>query len=268
VLATGAGNLAHVPELATGTVASPWPLEERERLIAEFSRAPQSRDLTSAVARFLPRELVMLCVDYLGTDPLRPGPLLFRRLLRDVIPTHLVLPARVAADVPPVIRAWAHWTADRADLPKRLRRRFLSELEDDLREGRGDSVVRIRSADRIVPSRWPVDVGSVIDADHAHYALFLLDTQDDPVLAAPGASEAFQLIVQRLGDSPGILAERPVDELENRPSCVERDSPGRPCLERPEHPGREPDGVCVAHASASSWRWRSSSAARSSSRVW
>ncbi len=133
VLATGAGNLAHVPELATGTVASPWP-EERERLIAEFSRAPQSRDLTSAVARFLPRDLVMLCADYLGTDPLRPGPLLFRRLLRDVIPTHLVLPARVAADVPPVIRAWAHWTADRADLPKRLRRRFLSELEDDLRE--------------------------------------------------------------------------------------------------------------------------------------
>ncbi len=134
VLATGAGNLAHVPELATGTVASPWPPEERERLIAEFSRAPQSRDLTSVVARFLARDLVMLCADYLGTDPLRPGPLLFRRLLRDVIPTHLVLPARVAADVPPVIRAWAHWTADRADLPKRLRRRFLSELEDDLRE--------------------------------------------------------------------------------------------------------------------------------------
>jgi hypothetical protein len=79
VLATGAGNLAHVPELATGTAASLWPPEERERLIAEFSRAPQSRDLTSAVARFLPRDLVMLCADYLGMDPLRPGPLLFRR---------------------------------------------------------------------------------------------------------------------------------------------------------------------------------------------
>lgn len=38
-------------------VASLWPPEERERLIAEFSRAPQSRDLTSAVARFLPRDL-------------------------------------------------------------------------------------------------------------------------------------------------------------------------------------------------------------------
>jgi hypothetical protein len=68
-----------------------------------------------------------------------------------------------------------------------------------------------------------------IDADHAHYALFLPDAQDDPVLAAPGASEAFQLIMQGLGDSPGILAERPVDELENRPGGVERDSPGRPC---------------------------------------
>ena len=120
-----------MPELATGTVASPWPPEERERLIAEFSRAPQSRDLTSAVARFLPQDLVMLCADYLGADPLRPGPLLLRRLLRDVIPTHLVLPARVAADVPPVIRAWAHWTADRADLPKRLRRRFLSAWRHD-----------------------------------------------------------------------------------------------------------------------------------------
>ena len=33
-----------------------------------------------------------------------------------------------------VIRAWAAWTADRANLPKRLRRRLLSELNDDLRE--------------------------------------------------------------------------------------------------------------------------------------
>ena len=126
-----------------------------------------------------------------------------------------------------------------------------------------------RVPDRIVPyqSRWPIDVGSVVYTDHAHYTLFLLDTQDDSVLAAPRTAEAFQLIVQGLGDSPGILAQRPVDELENRPGGVERDSPGRARLESSEHSGREPDGVCVAHASASSWRWRSSSAARRSSSV-
>ncbi len=46
----------------------------------------------------------------------------------------LVLPARLAGDVAPVTRAWAAWTADRADLPKRLRRRLLSELDGELRE--------------------------------------------------------------------------------------------------------------------------------------
>jgi hypothetical protein len=46
----------------------------------------------------------------------------------------LVLPARLADDVAPVIRAWAAWTADRANLPKRLRRRLLSELDGELRE--------------------------------------------------------------------------------------------------------------------------------------
>jgi hypothetical protein len=107
----------------------------------------------------------------------------------------------------------------------------------------------------------------VVYTDHAYFTRFLLDTQDDSVLAAPRPAEAFQLIVQGLGDSPGILGQRPADELENRPSGVERDSPGRPRLESSEHSGREPDGVCVAHASASSWRWRSSSATRRSSSV-
>jgi hypothetical protein len=86
------------------------------------------------VARFLPRDLLAFCADYLGRDPLRPGPLLFRRLLRDVLPMQLVLPARLAGEVAPVIRAWAAWTADRASLPKRLRRRLLSELDGELRE--------------------------------------------------------------------------------------------------------------------------------------
>jgi hypothetical protein len=93
-----------------------------------------------------------------------------------------------------------------------------------------DGVVLLKPKNRVVPYRscWPVDVGSVIYTDHAHYAPFLLNTHDDPILAAPGAPEAFQFIVQGLGHSPGILAERPVDEFENRPSGVERASPGRP----------------------------------------
>ena len=107
---------------------------ERERLVAEFYRSPEGRALTGVVARFLPRDLVAFCADYLGRDPLRPGPLLFRRLLRDVLPMQLVLPARLAGEVAPVILAWAAWTADRASLPKRLRRRLLSELDGELRE--------------------------------------------------------------------------------------------------------------------------------------
>src|SRR6266704_6376343 len=129
--AEGAGQATEAP---SGTTAGRWPPGERERLVAEFYRSPEGRALTGVVARFLPRDLVAFCADYLGRDPLRPGPLLFRRLLRDVLPMQLVLPARLAGDVAPVIRAWAAWTADRANLPKRLRRRLLSELDGELRE--------------------------------------------------------------------------------------------------------------------------------------
>ena len=67
---------------------------------------------------------------------LPPGPLLFRRLVRDVLPASVVLPTRVADDVSQAMRAWARWAAGRCDLPKRLRRRLLAELEDDLRDFR------------------------------------------------------------------------------------------------------------------------------------
>ena len=129
--AEGAGQAAQAP---SGTTAGRWPPGERERLVAEFYRSPEGRALTGVVAWFLPRDLVAFCADYLGRDPLRPGPLLFRRLLRDVLPMQLVLPARLAGEVAPVILAWAAWTAGRASLPKRLRRRLLSELDGELRE--------------------------------------------------------------------------------------------------------------------------------------
>lgn len=76
----------------------------------------------------------MICVNHLGRDPLPPGPLLFRRLVRDVLPASVVLPTRVADDVSQAMRAWTRWAAGRCDLPKRLRRRLLAELEDDLRD--------------------------------------------------------------------------------------------------------------------------------------
>jgi hypothetical protein len=133
-LAAGAEGAGQATETPSGTTADRWPAEERERLVAEFRRSPEGRALTGVVARFLPQDLVAFCVDYLGRDPLRPGPLLFRRLLRDVMPMHLVLPARLAGDVAPVIRAWAAWSADCANLPKHLRRRLLSELDGELRE--------------------------------------------------------------------------------------------------------------------------------------
>jgi hypothetical protein len=129
--AEGAGQATKAP---SGTTAGRWPPGERERLVAEFYRSPEGRALTGVVARFLPRDLVAFCADCLGRDPLQPGPLLFRRLLRDVLPMRLVLPARLADDVAPVIRAWAAWTAGRANLPERLRRRLLSELDGELRE--------------------------------------------------------------------------------------------------------------------------------------
>jgi hypothetical protein len=133
-LAAAAGSAGRAAEAPSGTTADRWPPGERERLVAEFYRSPEGQALTGVVSRFLPRDLVAFCADYLGRDPLRPGPLLFRRLLQDVLPMQLVLPTRLAGDVAPVIRAWAAWTADRADLPKHLRRRLLSELDDELRE--------------------------------------------------------------------------------------------------------------------------------------
>lgn len=133
-LAAAAEGAVQAVEAPSGTTAGRWPPGERERLVAEFYCSPEGRALTGVVARFVPRDLVAFCADYLGRDPLQPGPLLFRRLLRDVLPMQLVLPARLAGDVAPVIRAWAAWTAGRASLPRRLRRRLLSELDGELRE--------------------------------------------------------------------------------------------------------------------------------------
>jgi hypothetical protein len=101
-LAAAAEGAGQATEASSGTTAGRWPPGERERLVAEFYRSPQGRALAGVVAGFLPRDLVAFCADYLGRDPLRPGPLLFRRLLRDVLPMQLVLlePFRVETVAP------------------------------------------------------------------------------------------------------------------------------------------------------------------------
>ena len=68
-LAAAAGGAGQATEAPSGTTAGRWPPGERERLVAEFYRSPEGRALTGVVARFLPRDLVAFCADYLGRDP-------------------------------------------------------------------------------------------------------------------------------------------------------------------------------------------------------
>ncbi|MGH7735189.1 MAG: hypothetical protein ACREOE_16250, partial [Gemmatimonadales bacterium] len=105
--------------------------------------------------------LVMICVSHLGRDQLPPGPLLFRRLVRDVLPASVVLPTRVADDVSQAMRAWARWAAGRCGLPKHLRRRLLAELEDDLRGFRA----RLAEANRAPEHRYVEDLPDDVICD-------------------------------------------------------------------------------------------------------
>jgi hypothetical protein len=146
----------------TRTAADRWPAQAQERLVADFLASPEGQELTSPVARSLPRDLVMICVNHLGRDPLPPGPLLFRRLVRDVLPASVVLPTRVADDVSQAMRAWARWAAGRSGLPKRLRRRLLlAELEDDLRDFRA----RLAEANRAPEHRYTEDLPDDVICD-------------------------------------------------------------------------------------------------------
>jgi hypothetical protein len=92
-LAAAAPRSRAEPSGSTQTAAERWPAQAQERLVADFLASPEGQGLTSPVARSLPRDLVMICVNYLGRDPLPPGPLLFRRLVRDVLPASAVLTA-------------------------------------------------------------------------------------------------------------------------------------------------------------------------------
>jgi hypothetical protein len=149
------------PSGSAQTAADRWPAQALERLVADFFASPEGQGLTSPVARWLPRELVMICVNHLGRDPLPPGPLLFQRLVRHVLPTSVVLPTRVADDVSQAMRAWARWAAGRSDLPRRLGRRLLAELEDDLR----DFGTRLAEANRAPEHRYAEDLPDEVICD-------------------------------------------------------------------------------------------------------
>lgn len=162
-LAAAAPRSRAEPSGSTQTAADRWPARAQERLVADFLASPEGQGLTSPVARSLPRDLVMICVNHLGRDPLPPGPLLFRRLVRDVLPASVVLPTRVAGDVSQAMRAWARWAAGRCDLPKRLRR-LLAELEDDLRDFRA----RLAEANRVPDANGRRRAGPRRDLRQAH----------------------------------------------------------------------------------------------------
>jgi hypothetical protein len=78
-----------------------------------------------------------------------------------VLPASVVLPTRVADDVSQAMRAWARWAAGRCDLPKRLRRRLLAELEDDLRDFGG----RLAEANRAPERRYAEDLPDDVICD-------------------------------------------------------------------------------------------------------
>jgi hypothetical protein len=59
------------------------------------------------------------------------------------------------------MRAWARWAAGRCDLPKRLRRRLLAELEHDLRDFRS----RLAEANRAPEHRYAEDLPDDVICD-------------------------------------------------------------------------------------------------------
>ncbi|HUY51527.1 MAG TPA: PIN domain-containing protein [Streptosporangiaceae bacterium] len=124
---TLAGHARQPPEPADA--AARWPQDARQRIADEFLASPHSRDLQGPIARKLPLLLITTCANQLGCDPLLIGPLLLERILLQVFPTTLTGPDRFGAEIPPFLRAWTSWLADRQDMPRSRRRQLLLQLE-------------------------------------------------------------------------------------------------------------------------------------------
>jgi len=117
------------PQPAPVGVAALWPQDVRLRVAEEFLASPQGRELQSPAARKLPLLLIATCIGQLGCDPLATGPLLLERILLRVLPVTMTAPDRYGTEIPPFMRAWTRWLADRHALPQRHRRQLMVRLE-------------------------------------------------------------------------------------------------------------------------------------------
>jgi hypothetical protein len=126
--ATTLAGIAGPPPAPIGVPAL-WPQDVRLRITEEFLASPQGQGLQSPVARKLPFLLIAICVGQLGCDPLVTGPLLLERILLWVLPVTMTAPDRYGTEIPPFMRAWTRWLADRHDLPRRQRRQLMVRLE-------------------------------------------------------------------------------------------------------------------------------------------
>jgi hypothetical protein len=117
------------PQPAPVGVAALWPQDVRLRVAEEFLASPQGRELQSPAARKLPLLLIATCIGQLGCDPLATGPLLLERILLRVLPVTVTAPDRYGTEIPPFMRAWTRWLADRHALPQRHRRQLMVRLE-------------------------------------------------------------------------------------------------------------------------------------------
>jgi hypothetical protein len=120
--------------LTPGDVEARWPAEEREKLVAEFLASRQARNLRDGASRAMPGMLVTSCVSQLGCEPDLIGPELLDRLLTWVIPMTILAPDHFGDLVPPVIRAWTEWLAQRRGLHGSTRKKLMSRLDALLRQ--------------------------------------------------------------------------------------------------------------------------------------
>jgi hypothetical protein len=110
-------------------LAAHWPQDLREQIAQEFLASPQGRDLPGPFARKIPFLFIAACTSNLGCDPLLIGPLLLERILLHMLPVSLTAPDRLGAEIPPAVRAWTGWLAERRDLPSRHRKRLMLQLD-------------------------------------------------------------------------------------------------------------------------------------------
>lgn len=125
--ATLAGRSGQGPVPAAA--ADLWSQDARRQIAEEFLASPHGRDLQGPVARKFPLLLITTCANQLGCDPLLIGPLLLERILLHVFPMTLTGPDRFGTEIPPLMRAWTSWLAERRDIPRGHRKQLMLRLE-------------------------------------------------------------------------------------------------------------------------------------------